>query len=219
MNELFDSENYLLISGIQHFVFCKHQWGLIHIESFWEDNSLTEEGRELHERADNSELKESRKNFFVSRGVEVISHKLQIRGRIDVIEFIKGEKGVAISGKNGLYVPTIIEYKRGKPKLGFEDKAQLCALSMAYEEMKNYELDFGYLFYFQTNHREKVFFDLELRNFVKKAISEMQNFYITKTTPKPEKSKKCNNCSVNETCSKNFIDKNTSRYLDSFYKD
>ena len=48
-----DEDDYLMLSGIQHFYFCKRQWGLIHLEQQWQDNSLTMQGQFLHERADN----------------------------------------------------------------------------------------------------------------------------------------------------------------------
>ena len=34
-------EEYLMISGIQHFKFCRRQWALIHIEQQWEENIHT----------------------------------------------------------------------------------------------------------------------------------------------------------------------------------
>ena len=37
-------DDYLLISGIQHFMFCRRQWALIHIEQQWQENRLTVEG-------------------------------------------------------------------------------------------------------------------------------------------------------------------------------
>ena len=37
-------DDYLLISGIQHFIFCRRQWALIHIEQQWQENRLTVEG-------------------------------------------------------------------------------------------------------------------------------------------------------------------------------
>lgn len=40
-----------MLSGIQHFVFCKRQWVLIHIEEQWADNLRTIEGNILHQRA------------------------------------------------------------------------------------------------------------------------------------------------------------------------
>lgn len=35
---------YLMLSGIQHFQFCRRQWALIHIEQQWVENVKTIEG-------------------------------------------------------------------------------------------------------------------------------------------------------------------------------
>ena len=44
------SEGYLMLSGIQHFTFCKRQWALIHIENQWSENIRTIEGN-IYEKA------------------------------------------------------------------------------------------------------------------------------------------------------------------------
>ena len=194
-------------------MFCKHQWGLIHMEDIWQDNVLTYEGKQLHERVDDPELKESRGNLYISRSVSVISHKLQIQGVIDLIEFTKDEKGIYIKGKKDFFKPSIIEYKRGKPKEGLEDKVQLCALAIAFEEMKECDLSYGYLYYFQTNRREKVFFSQELRTVVESLTIEMNNYLRTGITPKPEKNSSCNSCSLTNVCSKNFSNKDAKKYI------
>jgi CRISPR-associated exonuclease Cas4 len=41
---MYDEENMLMLSGIQHYMFCPRQWGLIHMEQLWNDNRLTTEG-------------------------------------------------------------------------------------------------------------------------------------------------------------------------------
>ncbi|GAE10006.1 CRISPR-associated RecB family exonuclease Cas4b [Paenibacillus sp. JCM 10914] len=41
-----------MLSGIQHFDFCKRQWALIHIEQQWAENVKTVEGQHLHTKAD-----------------------------------------------------------------------------------------------------------------------------------------------------------------------
>ncbi len=43
-------EDYLSLSGIQHYCFCPRQWALIHIEQQWNENRLTAEGELIHER-------------------------------------------------------------------------------------------------------------------------------------------------------------------------
>lgn len=52
------TEDYLMLSGIQHFKFCKRQWALIHIEQQWEDNVKTVEGQYLHQKADQPFIRE-----------------------------------------------------------------------------------------------------------------------------------------------------------------
>ncbi len=44
-------EDFLALSGLQHFCFCPRQWALIHVEQQWDENLLTVEGDILHERA------------------------------------------------------------------------------------------------------------------------------------------------------------------------
>lgn len=52
MSNYYSDDELLLLSGIQHFFFCRRQWALIHIEQQWQENILTFGGRELHERVD-----------------------------------------------------------------------------------------------------------------------------------------------------------------------
>ena len=55
-----ESNEYLMISGIQHFLFCKRQWALIHIENQWSENSLTAEGRIMHNRVHDGTVRDKR---------------------------------------------------------------------------------------------------------------------------------------------------------------
>ena len=47
----YKEEEYLQLSGLQHFRFCRRQWALIHIENLWAENLRTVDGQILHERA------------------------------------------------------------------------------------------------------------------------------------------------------------------------
>ena len=38
-------DDFLMLSGIQHFIFCRRQWALIHIEQQWAENEQTIDGR------------------------------------------------------------------------------------------------------------------------------------------------------------------------------
>ena len=46
----YEENDMLMLSGIQHFMFCPRQWALIHIDQQWEENKLTIEGEILHKK-------------------------------------------------------------------------------------------------------------------------------------------------------------------------
>ena len=89
----YDEDEYLLISGLQHFAYCRRQWALIHIEHLWAENVLTVEGKLLHERAHDSSLRECRGDVVIVRGMKVFSAELGISGECDVVEFHRSRFG------------------------------------------------------------------------------------------------------------------------------
>ena len=44
----YTEDDYLMISGIQHFKFCRRQWALIHVEQQWAENVHTAVGTITH---------------------------------------------------------------------------------------------------------------------------------------------------------------------------
>lgn len=77
---MYDDDNILSISGIQHFVFCRRQWALIHIEQQWAENLLTVSGEIMHEKAHDDTFTETRNGVIISRGMQVSSYELGIYG-------------------------------------------------------------------------------------------------------------------------------------------
>lgn len=45
---IYSEEEFLQLSGIQHFKFCRRQWALIHIEQQWAENYRTIDGALMH---------------------------------------------------------------------------------------------------------------------------------------------------------------------------
>ena len=70
-------DDYLLMSGIQHFSFCRRQWALIHLEQQWSENQRTAEGRLQHTRCHDVTLTEKRGDLLIARGMRVVSHRLK----------------------------------------------------------------------------------------------------------------------------------------------
>ena len=193
-------DDYLQLSGLQHFSFCRRQWALIHIENQWAENLRTTEGRLLHERAHDVNLRERRGDRLTVRGVAVSSSMLGVSGACDVLEYHRCPEGVALPGLDGLWLPYPVEYKRGEPKEHNADRLQLCAQAMCLEEMLCCEIPEGALFYGETRRRERVPFTPELRQTVRDMLSEMREYARRGHTPKAKRTKACNACSLKERC-------------------
>ena len=70
---MYEEDEFLQLSGIQHFSFCRRQWALAYIELQWNENVRTVEGHLLHERAHDRTIAEKRGDIIVSRAMPVHS--------------------------------------------------------------------------------------------------------------------------------------------------
>lgn len=190
----------LPLSGIQHFIFCRRQWALIHVERQWQENALTAEGWIMHRRADDPFFTEARKGVILTRAVPIASYRLGLSGVCDVVEFTQSPDGVHLRGREGLYLPTPVEYKRGREKREPSDEAQLCAQAMCLEEMLAVGIPTGYLYYGQTRHRVAVALTDELRDLVRSISEEMHAYFRRGYTPRVKTSKACRSCSLADIC-------------------
>jgi len=197
---MYDEDDYLLLSGIQHFVFCRRQWALIHIEQQWAENLRTVEGEILHDKAHDAYAKEKRNDLVISRSMPVFSKTMGVNGVCDIVELHEDPNGVRIFGREGLYRPAPVEYKRGKPKETAEDILQLTAQALCLEEMLLCDIPEGYLFYGEINHRIKVNFDDTIRKRVVDTFKEMHDVYDRRYTPKVKPGKHCRACSMADIC-------------------
>lgn len=210
----YGEEDYLPLSGVQHFAFCRRQWALIYIEGQWAENLRTVEGHLMHERAHDAGMKESRGDTYIMRGVSLHSRDMGASGQCDVLEFHRRECGIPLPGKEGLWQPYPVEYKRGAPKETPADQMQLCAQGMCLEEMLCCEVPEGALYYGETRRREKVEFTAELRRQVREAFSEMHQLFRRGYTPKVKPNKSCRACSLKELCLPGMLRKaSVSKYL------
>ena len=191
---MYEEENFLQLSGIQHFDFCRRQWALAYIELQWQENVRTVEGKLLHEKAHDASLAEKRGDLIISRAMPVHSREIGISGECDIVEFHKSEEGIRLHGREGSYKVVPVEYKRGKPKVSNADRLQLAAQALCLEEMLCCHIPIGYLFYGETRHRERVEIDEELRKKVIETFEEMHQYYDRRYTPRVKWSKSCNAC-------------------------
>ncbi|MEK4062984.1 MULTISPECIES: CRISPR-associated protein Cas4 [unclassified Paenibacillus] len=221
----YHEDEYLMLSGIQHFAFCPRQWALIHMEQQWLDNVRTYEGDLLHRKADNPAIRETRGKILISRAMPLVSHHLGISGISDVVEFHaeedmdRPELVTNLSGRKGRWRPYPVEYKRGKPKSDDWDEVQLCAQAMCLEEMLEVEVEEGSLFYGQQERRQEVVFTVQLRERVEFYLREMRACFAKGITPAPQYSKACLSCSLYDICLPKMKKTNVERYMDTFLEE
>ncbi len=197
---MYREEDYLMLSGLQHFAYCRRQWALIHIEQQWAENERTVDGQIFHSVAHDKARIEKRGELLITRGLPVKSAKLGMSGVCDVVEFHKSEEGVSLASYEGLWQPYPVEYKKGLPKLNEADEMQLCGQAICLEEMLLCRIPGGSLFYGENRRREPVEFTEELRGKVYDMAKEMHVLWDKGYTPRVKPQKGCNACSLKEIC-------------------
>ena len=144
---IYPEEDFLQLSGLQHFAFCRRQWALIHIEQQWAEN-LPHRGRAAF-----STSAPTMRTAAESRGrpadhagdMRVFSPTLGVSGACDVVEFHRSRTGhSAVRERRAFGSPIRWNISAGKPKAASRaDDLQLCGQAMCLEEMLCCEIPDG----------------------------------------------------------------------------
>ncbi|MCF0179377.1 MAG: CRISPR-associated protein Cas4 [Bacteroidales bacterium] len=200
---MYKEEDMLMLSGVQHFVFCPRQWALIHMEQLWADNSLTVEGSILHQRVDDPSQRQLNNNRITLRSVSIASVQLGLRGITDAVELIPTEdfnNSITHPKYSGRFIPHPVEYKRGHHKTDECDTIQLVCQVICFEEMHNITINQADLFYWEVRRRENVQITDELREKAKFYANEMHRVMKSEILPQSNFSPKCKRCSLYDIC-------------------
>ena len=193
-----EDDDPVLLSALQHYLFCPRQCALIHVERLWAENALTAEGRLKHE-AVHAPKGERRKGVRTVTGMPLRSSVLGVTGVADVVELRDTAAGL---------VPFPVEHKRGRPKAHRADEVQLCAQAICLEEMLGVPVPVGALFYGQTRRRQDVAFDAELRALTARVAAEVRALLAAgRTPPARYDPKRCDTCSLFELCRPKALEK------------
>lgn len=189
--KLYDEDDLIMISSLQHYLFCTRQCALIYLEQQWLENRFTAEGRVLHERVHTSG-RESRRKLRIEYDVPIRSLQLGVAGRADIVEFHRQD--------NGLWQSFPVEYKRGRPKKDDTDRVQLCAQALCLEEMLECAVPEGALYYGEKKRRTSVIFDASLREKTAQTAAAVHALLTEAKTPPPHYDKRCESCSLLALC-------------------
>ena len=203
---MYVEDDFIMISALQHYVYCPRQCGLIHVDDVWHENLYTVRGNILHEKVD-TDTYETRGTKKTVRGLRIHSFNLGIVGRCDVVEFRDTKTGEEV-------MP--VEFKSGEPKDDISDKVQLCAQVFCLEEMLNVRITHGAFFYGKIRRRNVVEIDNELRSQTGDIITSVRSIVSSKIVPPAEYTNKCRNCSLYDICQPKAMNK---RKLNNYIKE
>jgi CRISPR-associated exonuclease Cas4 len=179
------------LSALQHYMFCPRQCALIHVEQIWVESGLTAEGRIQHERVDAGGA-ERRRDVKRTFGLPIRCLRLGLAGKADVVEFHRQA--------DGTWRPYPVEHKRGRRKEEDWDRVQLCAQALCLEEMLGASVPEGALFYGKEQRREVVEIGEALRRKTDEVAAAIHCLFADGCTPAPVYAKKCDSCSLMDTC-------------------
>jgi CRISPR-associated exonuclease Cas4 len=182
-----DSEDYVMISALQHYAYCPRQFALIHIEQVWDENIYTLRGQRVHEKVDIPD-EEQLDDVRVERALPLWCHRLGIRGIADVVEFNREE------------IPYPVEYKSGSKKPRLADDIQLCAQALCLEEMLGCDVPLGAIYHAGSKRRREVKIDPKLRAQTEQIIIATREILISQKLPSPVNDKRCDDCSLIDAC-------------------
>lgn len=193
---MYSEDELLPLSALQHMLFCERQCALIHIEHAWEENRLTVEGKNMHERVHDLST-ENRPGLRIARGLRLRSLRLGLVGMADVVEFHLNSETSDLKSSGQ---PFPVEYKRGKPKSDHCDEVQLCAQALCLEEMLGIPIPVGALFYGTTRRHQDVSFSESLRALTVQTADRLHALLDAGVTPPAVYSPKCDHCSLLNHC-------------------
>ena len=188
----------LSISYLNALEYCPRRFYYECALSEFIENAHTVEGTMRHERSDTG-YTTTEGDVTTLRRVWVWSERLRLSGFADVVE----------EEANHL---TPVEYKKGKMGEWLNDHVQLCAQALCLEEMCDFSISHGYIFYFGSERREEVPFTKERRQRTEEAIKQAFALLEQGTLPLPLVGKatkrsvlpsmhpKCRDCSLEPLC-------------------
>ena len=201
---MYNEDEMLMLSGIQHYMFCPRQWALIHIEKQWDDNRFTAEGKILHENVDNPFYRQKNGRIVTLRSVHIASASLGLYGMTDALELTPADNAESDTIEHpdypGRWRILPVEYKRGTVKRNEVDEVQLAAQCICLEEMYGVNIRQGALFYWKDRHQDLVSIDAHLRTLTAELASQMHGIFASGKTPAIEKRPHCKNCSLKDLC-------------------
>jgi len=181
-----DKQDPIMISALNHYLYCPRRCGLVHVEQVWSENLYTMRGREVHENVDETSS-HVLEGVRYERALPLWSKTLGLTGKADLVEF-HGE------------IPYPVEYKSGRHKRFTNDYTQLCAQAVCLEEMLGVTVEKGALYWHGSRERQEVIITAAMRRQLEEVVAVVREMIAEHRVPAPVNDKRCEDCSLREAC-------------------
>jgi len=176
------------LSALNHWAYCPHRCGLIHLDGQFTDNIHTARGNAEHARVDQVSYETSRSGARAEYALPVWSDDLGLIGKCDAVEF----------WPDGTIYP--VEYKHGPKRKWLNDDLQLAAQALCLEEMLGRPVPRGAIFHASSHRRREVAITAELRALVEQTAMAIRAMLASTRLPPPVNDHRCRECSLHDLC-------------------
>ena len=194
-----EQDNYIPLSYISQFNYCKRRVGLLMLEQQWNDSTDTIKGTAEHKNVHSADIV-FRDEKYILTELQVFSKSMGLSGKCDAVEVIPNANGVLLPFVDEKCILFPIEYKHGKLRNEEEYELQLCAQAMCLEEMYSGHISSGAVFYINSHRRKEVAVDEKRRKKVLETALSLQEMLDKKYIPRAEGTSKCLRCSLKDIC-------------------
>lgn len=176
----------IMISALNHYLYCPRRCALVHVEQVWSENLYTMRGNDVHENV-HDESSHEVSGIEYERALPIWSRRLNLTGKADLVEFHEG-------------IPYPVEYKSGRHKEFENDFIQLCAQAACLEEMFGMPVPKGDIFWHGSMERREIIFTDDMKRQMEEVALKVADMLEKPIVPPPVNDKRCEGCSLKETC-------------------
>lgn len=189
------------IRELQHYVYCPHRWGLIHIACDWSENYFVSKANIIHSAVDDGKSRLFR-GKYVEHTVQIYDEARAIHGVLDCLEFEPNENGCYVEKYGGKFLPIIVEYKPSVTKAELAsaaDRIQMLAQKICVDSMFGVDCPVC-IYYADVRKRYPVTFTKEDYALLDNSLAEIRSMYASGTVPPVRNTQYCGGCSMADIC-------------------
>lgn len=189
---MINEDDYISVLQIRDYAYCPrvvYFRNVLHIEERLTEAMLY--GREKHEEFSLAPLIPKLKPVKIIENVELISHRLRIKGKVDII----------IITRYNEYIPVEIKWSElEKGMARRQHKAQIIAYALLIEDNFNTTVKRGLIYYSRSKKFSNIIITESDKRLIKNYIVKIYEIYKERIPKDSQNSTQCKDCGYNRYC-------------------